>query len=109
MADDRALGDPELIHHPGEIRHQVAHRVGFDRLGAVSLAVTSLIGGDRAKSGGGKRPQLMAPGIPHLRKSMTKDHRISLAGFMHMHPDTVGVHKRVFEFVHLTTPGMSQA
>ena len=77
MADDRRLLDPERVEQSGEIADEVVDGVRLDRLRRVGLAVAALIRGDGAKAGLRQRPQLVAPRIPDLRKSMAQHHRES--------------------------------
>ena len=100
VTNDRALVDPKLIEHPGEVGNQVAQRVGLDRLGTIGLAITPLVRRDGAESGGTQSSELMAPGVPDLREPVTKHHRVAFARFMQMHPDAVGLHELVFELAH---------
>src|SRR5438093_1312432 len=76
------------------------HGVGLDCRRRLGVTVTALIRRDGAKPGVGQSMQLVAPGIPDLRKSVTQQYRKTAARLDDMHLDAVGVDLPVSELGH---------
>src|SRR5258705_2626347 len=79
MADDDGGWRFEGVEQPHQITDQMEDRVLIDGLRPIALAVAAHIRSDGVEAGGGQRGELMAPGIPGFRESVTQDHRQPLA------------------------------
>ena len=76
VADDVGALVPERADEAGDVAHQRARRVGFDRRRPVGAAVAAQVGGDRVEAGLGEGGELVAPGVRQLREAV-EDHRLA--------------------------------
>ena len=80
MPDNRGLWLFEMIHHGLHIANQLISRVMFNPLGLIALVVSSLVDGHDVEMFCQGR-DLIAPGIPEIRKPMDQDYQGTLACF----------------------------
>ena len=76
MADqDAALVRAQRLDHAGDIADHVFHVIGLDGVRLVRAAIAAHIDGAGGEAGLGDRPDLVAPGIPALRKAVHHHHQ----------------------------------
>ena len=79
VAGDHRLLGTERIEQADHVADQVQQRVLVDRLRAVGLAVAAHVGRDGVVAGLRQRGELVAPGIPGLRKAVAQQHQRPVA------------------------------
>jgi hypothetical protein len=104
MARDDRLRDIECIQQADHVAYEVQQRVLIDRFRCLAIAIAAHVRRDRTKSCVGERRQLVAPGIPGLRKAMAKDDWWPIALLRDMQVDAVGLDCPMRDAAHRCLP-----
>jgi hypothetical protein len=90
VARDHGGGFAQCVEQADHIANQMEQGVLVDLLGAIGLPIAAHVRRDGVKSRVGERVQLMAPGIPGLRESVTHQYQWAGTALGDMHADSVG-------------------
>jgi hypothetical protein len=100
MADDHGGLSAERVEQAHHVADQVEDGVLVDRLRPIALAVAAHVGRDRMEARGGKRAELMAPGIPGFGKAVAQENQRSLALFGDVEANAVGLDHALRYLIH---------
>jgi hypothetical protein len=89
MPDDHGGVFVESVEESHYVADKMKERVLFDLSGTIALAVTSHVGGNGMEAGIRECPQLVAPGVPRLRKPMAKHNEWATPLLGDVHANTV--------------------
>ena len=90
MPDEDGFGFSQRLDQADDITGQFEQVVFPDCLRFVGFSITALIGNHHMIPGLGKHGDLMPPGIPRFRKTVTEDDQRPFALFGQVHSDAVG-------------------
>jgi len=102
MPDDHGGVFVESVEESHYVADKMKERVLVDLSGTIALAVTSHVGRNGVEAGLGERRQLVAPGVPRLRKTMAKHNKWATPLLGDVHANTVGLGDAM-----LNVPGLS--
>jgi hypothetical protein len=90
----------QSIEQTYDVANEVQQCVLVDLFRTVGLTIATHVGRDNAESGLCKRLELMAPGVPGLRKAVAEDNQGPCALLSHMHTNAVRFDDSVLHLSH---------
>lgn len=100
MADDHRLLSSQRIEQSHHVADRMEEHVSIDLWRLVGSTIAAHVGRHRVEPGLREGAELMAPGVPALRKSMTEDDQRACALLGHVHPDAVRLNRAMLDLRH---------
>jgi hypothetical protein len=100
VANDHRLVFVKRVEHTGQIRNDGLVPILARMQGPIAPAVAAHVDRNRSEPGVGDHRQLMAPGVPEARKTMTKQHGRPFALGDRVDPNAVGFNLQMLSVAH---------